>query len=47
MRLEINHKEKKNSKKHKHMEAKQYATKQSMGHLKISQYIWRQIKMET
>ena len=29
MRLEVNYK-KKNSKKHKHVEAKQYATKQSM-----------------
>ena len=31
MRLEVNcKKKKKNSKKHKHVEAKQYATKQSM-----------------
>ena len=31
MRLEINYKEK-NFKKHKHMEAKQYTTKQTMSH---------------
>ena len=31
VRLEINYK-KKNCKKHKHMETKQYATKQPMGH---------------
>ena len=31
MRLEINYR-KKNCKKHKHMEAKQYVTKQPMGH---------------
>ena len=33
IRLEINHK-KKNCKKHKHMKAKQYATKQQMDHRK-------------
>ena len=31
MRREINYKEE-NAKKHKHMKAKQYATKQTMGH---------------
>ena len=32
MRLEINYKKKKNCKKYKHVEAKQYATNQRMGH---------------
>ena len=32
MRLEINHKEKINYKKHKYMEAKQYVTKEPMDH---------------
>ena len=32
MRLEINYKDKKKCKKHKHVETQQYATKQSMHH---------------
>ena len=34
MRLEINYKKKNNCKKYKHMEAKQYATEQPIGHWK-------------
>ena len=32
MRLEINYKKKKNAKKHKHVAAKQYVTKQPLDH---------------
>ena len=50
MRLEINYK-KKTCKKHKHMEAKKYATEQPVGHWKKSKRklknTWRQMKMET
>ena len=47
LRLEINYKEK-NWKKHKHMETKQYATKQPMEKSKRkSKNTWRQMKMET
>ena len=49
MRLEINYKKKK-CKRHKHVEAKQYATTQSMDYCRSNQKkknTWRQMKMKT
>ena len=47
LRLEIKYKKKKTCKKHKHMEAKQYATKQPMVVEEIKEEIKKYLKMKT
>ena len=47
MRLEVNYNKKKTCKKHKHMEAKQYATKQPMVIEEIKEEIKKYLKMKT